>query len=144
MLFTYLTTWSSPSITMLLNMSNSEPGWLLLRLSQEGSKAHHHQLNSVLVWVCIIIKAPQTELSSEPFSVCLSVCWYHLSFDNSDDDHPDCSGGPKFLRNKHKGIFKIPYTYSVHFEVSELSSRWIVSPSPAVSFLIAQVGAASI
>lgn len=58
---------------MLLNMSNSEPGWLLLRLSQEGSKAHHHQLNSVLVWVCIIIKAPQTELSSEPFSVCLSV-----------------------------------------------------------------------
>ncbi|CAF91008.1 unnamed protein product [Tetraodon nigroviridis] len=49
------------------------------------------------------------------------------SFENSDDDNPDCSGGPKFLKNKHKGLFKIPYTYSVTFvEDKQIcwASRW--------------------
>lgn len=38
MLFTYLTTWKSRSTTMLLNTSSLEPGWLLPRLSQKGTK----------------------------------------------------------------------------------------------------------
>lgn len=52
----------------------------------------------------------------------LSVFCY-LSFENSDDDNPDCSGGPKFLKSKHKGVFTVPYTYSVSFVVSKLSSH---------------------
>ncbi|KAG7222233.1 hypothetical protein INR49_016410 [Caranx melampygus] len=42
------------------------------------------------------------------------------SYENPNDDSPDCSGGPKFLKNKHTGNFKIPYTYSVSFVHHEL------------------------
>ncbi|GLD73092.1 transmembrane 9 superfamily member 2 isoform X1, partial [Lates japonicus] len=37
------------------------------------------------------------------------------SYENPNDDNPDCAGGPKFLKNKYTGMFKIPYTYSVNF-----------------------------
>lgn len=47
--------------------------------------------------------------------MCLCVCH---SFENTNDDNPDCSGAPKFLKNKHTGPFKITYTYSVNFVVS--------------------------
>ncbi|XP_075902133.1 transmembrane 9 superfamily member 2-like [Nelusetta ayraudi] len=47
------------------------------------------------------------------------------SFENANDDSPDCSGGPKFLRNKSPdaGVFKITYTYSVNF-VEDKNIRW--------------------
>uniref|UniRef100_A0A672HFX0 Transmembrane 9 superfamily member n=1 Tax=Salarias fasciatus TaxID=181472 RepID=A0A672HFX0_SALFA len=48
------------------------------------------------------------------------------SYENSNSDGPDCSGGPKFLSNKHTGAFKIPYTYSVSF---------VVRPCGGFSFL---------
>lgn len=46
------------------------------------------------------------------------------SYANANDDSPDCSGGPKFLRNKSPdgGVFKITYTYSVKFVVGALVS----------------------
>ncbi|KAE8280238.1 Transmembrane 9 superfamily member 2 Precursor [Larimichthys crocea] len=45
------------------------------------------------------------------------------SYENPNDDSPDCSGGPKFLKNAHTGVFKIPYTYSVSF-VEDKNIRW--------------------
>ncbi|XP_010779564.1 transmembrane 9 superfamily member 2-like [Notothenia coriiceps] len=39
---------------------------------------------------------------------------------------PDCSGGPKFLKNKQTGVFDIKYTYSVKFVVSTMKSPWSV------------------
>uniref|UniRef100_A0A3Q1EAT7 Transmembrane 9 superfamily member n=1 Tax=Acanthochromis polyacanthus TaxID=80966 RepID=A0A3Q1EAT7_9TELE len=45
------------------------------------------------------------------------------SYENPIDDKPDCSGGPKFLKNKHTGEFKITYTYSVNF-VEDKKIRW--------------------
>ncbi|KAK2848627.1 hypothetical protein Q5P01_008461 [Channa striata] len=45
------------------------------------------------------------------------------SYENPNDDSPDCSGGPKFLKNKYTGVFKIPYTYSVNF-VEDKNIRW--------------------
>ncbi|XP_022620834.1 transmembrane 9 superfamily member 2 isoform X4 [Seriola dumerili] len=44
------------------------------------------------------------------------------SYENPNDS-PDCSGGPKFLKSKHTGMFKIPYTYSVNF-VEDKNIRW--------------------
>uniref|UniRef100_A0A7N8YM51 Transmembrane 9 superfamily member n=1 Tax=Mastacembelus armatus TaxID=205130 RepID=A0A7N8YM51_9TELE len=37
-----------------------------------------------------------------------------------------CTGGPKFLKNKHTGVFNIPYTYSINFEDKNIrwASRW--------------------
>uniref|UniRef100_A0A3Q1B247 Transmembrane 9 superfamily member n=1 Tax=Amphiprion ocellaris TaxID=80972 RepID=A0A3Q1B247_AMPOC len=49
------------------------------------------------------------------------------SYENPNDDKPDCSGGPKFLKNKHTGEFKITYTYSVNFAEDKKirwASRW--------------------
>lgn len=47
----------------------------------------------------------------------MSLSLFPPSYENLNDDSPDCSGGPKFLKNKHTGPFKIPYTYSVNFVV---------------------------
>lgn len=56
------------------------------------------------------------------------------SYENANDDSPDCSGGPKFLRNKSPdaGVFKITYTYSVNFVVGAP-----VSLSHSLSLLLA-------
>ncbi|XP_030578811.1 transmembrane 9 superfamily member 2-like [Archocentrus centrarchus] len=45
------------------------------------------------------------------------------SYEHPNDQSPDCSGGPKFLKNKHTGMFKITYTYSVNF-VEDKTIRW--------------------
>lgn len=45
------------------------------------------------------------------------------SYEHPNDQSPDCSGGPKFLKNKDTGMFKITYTYSVNF-VEDKNIRW--------------------
>lgn len=60
------------------------------------------------------IRVSGFNLKSIFFSVSLS------SYENANDDKPDCSGGPKFLKNKTpvSEVFNVTYTYSVTFVVS--------------------------
>ncbi|XP_068596995.1 transmembrane 9 superfamily member 2 [Brachionichthys hirsutus] len=49
------------------------------------------------------------------------------SYENLNEEQPDCSGSPKFLKNKDTGEFKITYSYSVRFEEDNKvrwASRW--------------------
>uniref|UniRef100_A0A4W4EZX3 Transmembrane 9 superfamily member n=1 Tax=Electrophorus electricus TaxID=8005 RepID=A0A4W4EZX3_ELEEL len=46
------------------------------------------------------------------------------SYKQSNPETPDCTGPPMSLSNKGTGPITIPYTYSVHFKVSEWASRW--------------------
>jgi len=44
------------------------------------------------------------------------------SFKHTNPDKADCTGPPMSLGNKFTGELKIPYTYSVKFVVSDLST----------------------
>lgn len=120
MRFTSLTTWTSPSITTWWSTNNLELGWLLLRLTQKGNEG---LMRAERVWLkCSNV----TQIFYMWANGSGSVSWSRInllpsslcSYENLNDDAPDCSGGAKFLKNKHTGTFKIPYTYSVSFVVS--------------------------